>query len=334
MAIRAGRPQLDCSTTEHTCKVLNPQLAGWSEVIDDSLRRSEGRGSRGPVARIAFSPEPFLEKIAERLVFCPRPDVLLVHLSHPMLQRALSSLTRRRFPGTGEEVSRWTVRLGKIPSGADALVLLSVEELAVNDLRETFHHWVRTLVFPVRKGALGQLIGHRPAADLRQTTAARDASHCARAKDLLDEVMPDLKKFLGDHAKGLTAALHTQLESTGLQARKQEEERYRSRQGEVSSLIAENTLVKLEREIEKLKVERNQGLLFDEAAQLDAIDRSIEGKREEISRRTRHYEEVRDQLDRERERILKYLLPKRHAMAGTAQVFPVSIEIRLPGAAS
>ena len=119
-----------------------------------------------------------------------------------------------------------------------------------------------------------------------------------------------------------------------MQARKQEEERYRSRQGEVSSLIAENTLAKLEREIEKLKAERQQGLLFDEEARLDAIDRSIEEKQEEIARRTRHYEEVRAQLERERERILRYLLPKRHAMSGAAQVFPVSIEVRLPGGAA
>ena len=58
MAIRGGRPQLDCSAPERTCKVVNPALSGWSEVIDDSLRRSIGRGSRGPVARIAFSRNP------------------------------------------------------------------------------------------------------------------------------------------------------------------------------------------------------------------------------------------------------------------------------------
>ncbi len=330
MAIRAGRPQLDCSPIERTCKVLNPSLPGWSEVIDDSLRRSIGRGSRGPVPRIAFSPEVFLEKIAERLVFCPRPDVSLMHLSHPMLQRALSSLTRRRFPGTGEEVSRWTVRLGGLPPGAEALVLLSVEELAVNEMRETFHHWVRTLVFPVRKGVLGQALDHRPAMDLRQSSAANEASHHVRARNLLDEVTPDLRRILVAHATGLTTALRTQLDRVGLLASKQEEERYRSRQGEVSSLIAENTLAKLEREIEKLKNERQQGMLFDEAARLDAIDRSIDERREEIARRTRHYVEVREQLDRERDRILKHMLPKRHAMSGTAQVFPVSIELRLP----
>src|SRR5262249_51702251 len=148
----------------------------------------------------------------------------------------------------------------------------------------------------IRKGQLGQPLSHRPAANLRHAAAAREASHLAHARDLLDDVTPDLGKFLVAHAKTLTAALQTQLERAGLQARKQEEERYRSRQGEVSSLIAENTLAKLEREIEKLKGERQQGLLFDAEARLDAIDRSIDEKHEEIARRTRHYQEVRDQL--------------------------------------
>ena len=46
-----------------------------------------------------------------------------MHLVHPMMQRALSVLTRRRYPGSGSEVSRWTVRLGSVPDGAEAVVL-------------------------------------------------------------------------------------------------------------------------------------------------------------------------------------------------------------------
>jgi homoaconitase/3-isopropylmalate dehydratase large subunit len=84
-----------------------------------------------------------------------------------MLQHAISTLSRRRFPGTGEEVSRWTVRLAPLPAGTDAWILLSVEELAVNNLRETFHHWVRTLVLPVINGQLGPALPHRSALDLR-----------------------------------------------------------------------------------------------------------------------------------------------------------------------
>ncbi len=331
MAVHAGRPQLvDSSAAAHTWKILNPALPGWSEVIDDSLRRNTSRGVRGPVARLAFSPESFIDDIGGRRIFSPRPDVLLMHLSHPMLQRALSALARRRFPGSGEEVSRWTVRLGDVPPGVDALILLSVEELAVNDLRETFHHWVHTLVFPIQKCALGRPLPHSPAAGLRGALVTHDPVIHTHACELLDEVMPELKRFLVKDVQQLNTSLQRELESACIQARKREEERYRRRQGEVSSLITENTLAKLEREIVNLKAERQQGLLFDEEARLDEIDRSIEEKQEEIARRTRHYEEVRAQLERERERILKHLLPKRHAMSAPAQVFPVSIEVRLP----
>jgi len=251
-----------------------------------------------------------------------------------MLQKALSSLTRRRFPGSGDSVSRWSVRLGGVPQGADALILLSVEELAVNDLRESFHHWVRTVAFPVRGGALGDPVPHRPALELRGAVATHDEGHRERARDLLDDVDPDLRRFLREHAGRLTTDLRAQLDLDGEQARRQEDERYRSRQGEVSALIAENTLSKLEREIERLKADRQQGQLFEEAERLERIDRSIDERKEEIARRTRHYEEVREQLEKERERILKHLLPNRHAMSGEAQVFPVCVEVRLPGDAS
>ena len=332
MAIRAGRPQLECSEQKKTCRLLNASLPGWSEVIDDSLRLRTRRDSRGPVARVAFSPEPFLEDVGGRQIFVPRPDVLLMHLSHPMLQKALSSLTRCRFDGTEDSVSRWSVRVGGVPKGAEALVLLSVEELAVNDLRESFHHWVRTIAFPIRNGSLGDPLPHRPALELRGARATHDNAQSERARELLEDVEPDLQRVLRVHAEKLTTDLGTQLELDGAQARKQEAERYRSRQGEVSSLIAENTLAKLEREIVNLKTERAQGRLFAEAEQLEKIDRSIEEKQAEITRRTRHYEELREQLEKERERILKQLLPKRHTLSGEAQVFPVCIEVRLPGA--
>ena len=333
MAIRGGRPQLDCSEAEQICSLVRPDLPGWIEVIDESLRRMTGIGPRGTLARLAFSLDPFLRDVGGRQIFSPRPDVLLMHLSHPMLQKALSALTRCRFPGSGEAASRWTIRLGDVPTGQDALVLLSVEELAVNDLRESFHHWVRTIVFPVRGGVLGAPLSHAPALASRGAAPTGDEAHRTRGRDLLIEVEPQLKSYLREHARRLTAALQGQLDVEGKQARKREDERYRSRMGEVSSLIAENTLKKLKREIEKLEKERRQGLLFGEADRLDAIDRTIEEKEEEISRRTRHYEEVREQLEKERQRILKNLLPKRHAMSGNAQVFPVSIEIRLSGGA-
>lgn len=147
---------------------------------------------------------------------------------------------------------------------------------------------------------------------------------------MLDDVMPELKRFLSNHAADLTNRLRKELESAGTIARRDEEERYRSRAGEVSALIAQNTLDKLVREIAALRREKDQGLLFDEGSQLLEIDRSIEERQAEITRRTQHYEEVREQLERERERVLRHLLPTRHRMSAAAQVFPVTIEVLLP----
>jgi len=331
MAVRGGRPQLDCTEAPRTCKLINPSLPGWSEVIDESMRRPQRGGALGPVSRIAFDASPFLDALGGRMVFSPRPDVLMAHLSHPMLQHAIATLTRRRFPGTGEEVSRWTVRRGPLPKGTESWVLLSVEELAVNDLRETFHHWVRTIIFPVVGGNLGAPLPHQSAMSLRGAQVSLDKGHQETARALVDDVEPELKRHIIRHAEQLTKDLQSQLKEAGEVARNNEDQRYRSRQAEVLTLINENTLAKLEREIQALKVERTHGMLFDESQRLDDIDRSIEDKRAEIERRTRNYTEVKEQLDRERERILKFLLPKRHAMSAPTQVFPVSIEVRLPG---
>ena len=77
--------------------------------------------------------------------------------------------------------------------------------------------------------------------------------------------------------------------------------------------------------------ERAQGLLFDAERRLDELSRSEEDKREELARRQAHYEELRRQLAKERDRVIEHLLPKRYAMRGEAQVLPVAVEIRLPG---
>lgn len=74
----------------------------------------------------------------------------------------------------------------------------------------------------------------------------------------------------------------------------------------------------------------NQGDLFDDSGRLSEVERSIQEKQAEIDRRNSHYSEIRDQLQRERERTIEFLLPKRYAMPGDAQVFPVAVEIRLP----
>lgn len=336
MSIHAGRPQLTPMDQSQRCRILNHSLAGWSDTIDQTVRRSATGGGLGPTPMLAFSAEPFMDPNNGRPIFRPRLDTMMIHLGHPLMSKALNWLTQRRYPrpqnvaGGQPAVSRWTVCLGDVPAGADALILLHVEELGVNQLRETFHHWIRTLQFPVVGGELGERLDHRPAVRLRATSPCQDRNRIEQAKDLLSDLEPDLQAVVKQAQQDLTRQLAEQLDVDGKQARKEEQERYQSRQGEVSSLIADNTLGKLEREIAQLKTAREQGLLFDHQARLDDLDRSIELKQQEQERRKLHYEEVREQLARERQRIMNLLLPKRFALQGDAQVFPVAVEVRFP----
>jgi phage tail protein X len=84
----------------------------------------------------------------------------------------------------------------------------------------------------------------------------------------------------------------------------------------------------IEREIEALKDDLDQGFLFAEfAAERAKLKETLE---EELAYRTQHLETLREHLTHERERIINRLIPARHALAGQVQVLPIALEIRLP----
>lgn len=329
LAMQAGRPQLSEPDHRQRFKILNPALPDWKDVVDEAVRiQSDGGPARLPM--LTFTADAFMESIGERRVFRPRNDTLMLHLGHPFMQRAVGVLARRRFPGGRNPVSRWTVRWGDVPQGAEAVIVLHIEELAVNELRETFHHWVRTVRLPVADGLLGETQPPAPASERGDAVPCEGADSRERARLVLDGAEPALRRFVNQWCKDLAAQLAEQLEADGRAAREQEDRRYQSRQGEVSSLIAGNTMEKLQRQIAQLKQQRQQGFLPGMDDELDRLDQDIAEKEQELERRRRHYEELRGQLARERERIVRVLLPKRFALLGEPQVFPVAAEVRLP----
>lgn len=329
MAIDSGRPQLTGEDELNRFEIINPGLPGWKDAIDDTIRKQTVNRALGPIPKLTFSSDAFLQTAGKRRVFRPRKDTLMMHLGHPIMQRAKGVLTRRRFPGP-LAVSRYTVHYAHIPQETDALIVLYIEELGINALRETFHHWIQTIQLPVYGSDLGSPLPPTTPVDLRQATPCQNATDIEKARDILDEFIMELQQFIKDRKKTLTANLAEKLSEDGKKAHKETEMRYQSRQGEVSAMITESTMAKLEREITKLKNDRKEGVLFDSESHMDQLDRSIQMKEEELERRRYHYEEVRKQLNQERERILKNLLPKRYSMQGDAQVFPVAVEIRLP----
>ncbi len=98
LGLRAGRPRLDAPDADGRVRLLPPVPIEWQEVVDQSLRLDGGRGP-GPVPALVFDAERLVETVNGRPVFRPRRDTALLHLGHPMYQRALAEFARRRFPG-------------------------------------------------------------------------------------------------------------------------------------------------------------------------------------------------------------------------------------------
>jgi len=328
--------RLDGPDADGRYRLSPPFPQQWADLIDDTLRLGgdgNGAGAKGALRKLLFDPQGFVDDVGGRPVFRPRRDTVLLHVGHPLFRRALATFARVRFPGSQHEASRWTVRRGWVPDGTDALLLLTLEELAVNELRETFHHWVRTVTLPISGGSLGPRLPHLPAHDLQMPgEVALDG--VAVARDLWIDIEPEVAAFLKEEAARLTEELQAAVAAEYETERGREEERYRSRQGEVSRLIQEQTFARLEREIAQLRQDQLRGTLFDNEERLADLERSAKEKQEEIDRRRRHLDELQHQLRTERDRVLTHILPKRYALRGEAQVFPIAVEVWLPEGAA
>jgi superfamily II DNA or RNA helicase len=326
LAVEAGRPRLKQERTGRYRFVPltsgEPVPASWLDVVDQTLR--EG-GPKGPLAALVFDPEHYVTMRSGRPVFLPEPDSKLLHLGHALYHRVMSVFARYRFPGGPAAATRWTARTSKdVPSGADALVRLTVEELAVNELREPCHHWVRTLAFPVVEGVLREPLPHRPAASW---TASEKIADAAVAREVWDNVERELKKRVSALATQLTQQLRQRLEKAKNCVEKNEKERFERRRKELEKAMAGNQLEKLQKEIDTY-LERRQLYLFTE---LDEDERKkLSNLQAEIELRRKHYDLVLTRLKDEETRTLKLVLPHRYRLRGEARVYPIAVEILLP----
>ena len=217
---------------------------------------------------------------------------------------------------------------GEVPAGAAALVLLTVEEMAVNDLRETLHHWVRTLAIPVAGGELGEVLPYagphhgRPASMLAQ-------HRVNEARRLWDAVDMELGSFIKSYRQELTESIRTHLVQVGKTSFRHEKEAFERRINEVAALQRDQSLDKLRREIEERRSASLQLDLLEDAN--ERAERELRDLQDELTRRTGQFGDLLERLKSEKERILERVVPLRFSLRGDAQVFPLTVEICFPG---
>lgn len=328
LAIEAGRPRLEADGDGRD-RLVHPVPALWQELVDHALRDG---GPAGPMLALVFDPSHYVRPHdgtpKGRPVYTPEPDSRLLHLGDTLYHRVMSTFARYRFPGGPQAATRWAVRRGEVPEGHDALVLVTIEELAVNELREPCHHWVRTLAYPISGTQLLDALPHQPAACWSAEAIRGDLD---AARDLWDEVEDDIKTRVQTLQRELTASLSERMISAGKVVRDLENKRFERRKKELERAIDENQLARIAKEADKLRDKAKQMALFSE------IDREIQKRLAdldaELALRKSHYEQIQERLADEAERTLKRVLPRRYALRGEARVYPIAVEIRLPGGA-
>jgi superfamily II DNA or RNA helicase len=323
MAIQAGRPRLQ-SDGPGRDRFKPPVPTLWQDLVDHTLRVG---GPRGDLLALVFDPAHYVRSHSGRPVYVPEPDSRLLHLGHALYHRVMSTFARYRFPGPGSG-TRWTVRSGEVPDGAQALVLLTLEELAMNELREPCHHWVTTLALPIVDGSLAEALPHRPAAGWAAPPRAGDLRV---ARELWEEVARDVKALVKRLAQERTMALASRLKEAGVEVRDRETKRFVARRRELEKALGDNTIARLQRDADELR-SRKQLELYTEFDQ--ALERKLADLEAELGLRRTHYEQVRHRLQDEEERILKRVLPPRYRLRGEARVYPIAVELRLPEGAA
>ncbi|MEZ4437171.1 MAG: DISARM system SNF2-like helicase DrmD [bacterium] len=300
----------------------------WRQLIDDTLRLTRGSAASA-IPHLVFDPRWFIRPLGEqqRPVFRPRADTVLLHLGHPLFRRALATLARARFPRDGElRVSRWTVRRGPVPDGAAALLLLTVEEIAQNALRETFHHVVTTWRLPLTDDGPGDLLPYLDPIEDTPSTDAIDPTALDDARALWDEARQDIRRLLEARATERTALMKTRLADRLAAALATEKQRFTDRLAEVAQAMKSTTLRKIERERDKLRKSLQQTSILDRRAEELRL-RDLEA---ELALRREHYDELLARLKREQTRVIERAIPRRHTLVGDVRILPVAIEIRLP----
>ena len=330
LGLGIGLPRFEGPDEQGKLRLKIPIPPKWEALIDDHLRLETNQGQQGALPAIVFDPQHFIQNRNNRPVFRPAKDTVLLHLGHPLFHQALALFARARFPGgmDYQTVSRWIVRYGIIPPDVDGLLLLTVEELAVNELREPFHHWVRTLRFPIKNGELGELLPACPPLEDRPIDRTIGEVEIERSRQIWDDVSIEVREIFQHWGEQLTDNLETQLKLKKEIALKEEKQRFKSRIAEVEKAIKETSLQKIEKERNQLLDEMQQFTLFAEERRLQ--EERLRNLDDELKRRRSHYQELLDFLKQEQTRVLEKILPKRYSLRGTVQIFPVTVEIRLP----
>lgn len=275
------------------------------------------------------------EEVSGRRVLRLKKHQVLLRLGHPIMRQAMAVLSRQLHDPTAHDpIYRWSVAaLHRI--GFEALLAFHYTFTAINELREPLHDEVFSRVFRIEGDRLAPV-----EADFERTVL-RDDLLPIRSASRRDEWVrafrlrwPQHRKDLDAHLEAEKSQLQGVLQARADAARKREadaaRESYRYRLKELQDRSREQEIEKLARRLVQEQAELAQPSLFEEfqeeaRVRVQDIEEQMAVLRQDVER-TRHL------LERERDRRLNVILPRRFQLQ-PVRVLPLALTYLVPATA-
>ncbi|MFW6118831.1 MAG: DISARM system SNF2-like helicase DrmD [Planctomycetota bacterium] len=328
-AMRLEDGRLEETPGEPGTYVIRQIPPGWKRLVRDSLEIERG-SLRGQLPRLVFDPCRLERDYGGLRIFQTRPDLALIRLGHPLMQRALGVLRRALWEQDREDsVHRWTAESCPLPAGIDQVLILHLLLEANNELRETIHQDIITVPFRVQGSGLSMMenelwqeVSNLPRDPLPQEElrewAARARQNWMEHKEALSRCVATMRKSMESE---LEDRMEEHLESELERTRKRYEQRLR----ELGQRARRRKYDALKAELDEKRRELQQERLWAEMR--NRLERQVRELEWEVYHS--HVEELRRFLKEERERTVQELLPKRYSMA-SLNLQPMAVQYLVP----
>jgi Superfamily II DNA/RNA helicases, SNF2 family len=315
---------------------FSKQPPTWRKLIKETLEQEAGNVRSLP--KLVFDPAYFEIQQGGRRLFKPRVDAELIRLGHPLMQRALGVLRRRLWDNKG--LSRWTLQGCELPYSTSGLLVLNLFLEITNQFREVVHQEVITLPFEVYGTRLEQLSTHQwdqlkvlPRFTFVGDLEARLATVHNLWLDHQEHIVRRIYELRAQYEQDFTQRMQVRLddeyvrEQAVFKTRLQELDNQR----EPKNLQAmQQEMLRQQRKLHRAWLEGRQASWLPEIQEerqqkQSAIDQRLRELNFDIEQAKAYITRMKELVEKERDRVLEQVLPKRYALA-TVDLQPLTVE--------
>ncbi|MFP8890627.1 DISARM system SNF2-like helicase DrmD [Natrialbaceae archaeon A-CW2] len=283
--------------------------------------------------RLVFDPDEYLNDINGREIYRPKKGTKLIRIGHPLVETSMSFF-RRALWGQEDDVNRWTVVGYEPEMGNEAYVQFHYLVTARNQLQEVVDAEVGSWWFHVTSNGLSRIGGSPPIDDSTHTLTNETMQEWWNdLRPQFIDVESTIEPLEVDLRERVRDDLEDDLEAAGEEAREELEEEFQQRMNELEKDLGEQRRERLREQLQEAE-EKAEQLTFDPELNIQRQQRVEELRRrlseEDLAVWDENQKLMRERLERENERFLDEVLPKRYTLADEIDVVEIGARLYVP----